>query len=226
MGYPYNFEPLNFVRAAMSLICSSFAAFQILSYRKTFQVSEALVSIPASATDSGETDSGETDSGEQAEEEDEETGPAMMYWIYSCFGIVVIYTSMMVVRWYVAALPTSACMVAFPPKADTVAPFGWRTGACSPATQEGPRRVSSRRTGRGSRQLQRLAAPLHTLRRLAAATQCTVIDTRSKRPYWCDDLRKQCLAEVARPLSSHHHQPCQRGAEKKMRVHHVSTLAS
>lgn len=101
MGYPYNFEPLNFVRAAMSLICSSFAAFQILSYRKTFQVSEALVSIPASATDSGETDSGETDSGEQAEEEDEETGPAMMYWIYSCFGIVVIYTSMMVVRWYV-----------------------------------------------------------------------------------------------------------------------------
>ena len=81
----------NFVRAAMSLICSSFAAFQILSYRKTFQVSEALVSIPASATDSGE----------QAEEEDEETGPAMMYWIYSCFGIVVIYTSMMVVRWYV-----------------------------------------------------------------------------------------------------------------------------
>ena len=102
MGYPYNFEPLNFVRAAMSLICSSFAVFQILSYRKTFQDSDALA-YPAPATDSGE----------QAEEEDAETGPAMMYWIYSCFGIVVMYTSMMVVRWYVTAcLPVSSCVVA------------------------------------------------------------------------------------------------------------------
>jgi uncharacterized protein YqhQ len=86
MGYPYNYEPLNFVRGAMSLICSSFAVFEILSYRKTFHEQE----IAAAATASGE---------EGEEEEQEDTDLAMQYWVYSCLGIVALYMFMMLIRW-------------------------------------------------------------------------------------------------------------------------------
>jgi hypothetical protein len=36
LGYPYNFEPLNFFRGATSLVCASWAGFQILAYRGHF----------------------------------------------------------------------------------------------------------------------------------------------------------------------------------------------
>jgi uncharacterized protein YqhQ len=85
MGYPYNYEPLNFVRGAMSLICSSFAVFEILSFRRTFHEQE---NSAAAATTSGE-----------ESEQEEDTGLAMQYWVYSCFGIVALYLFFMLVRW-------------------------------------------------------------------------------------------------------------------------------
>ena len=39
-GYPYNYEPLNFFRAATSLVCCFFAGFQILTYRRLLGGSE------------------------------------------------------------------------------------------------------------------------------------------------------------------------------------------
>merc|ERR550514_173314 len=77
MGYPYNYEPLNFVRGCMSMICSSFAVFEILSFRRTFHEQE---NSAAAATTSGE-----------ESEQEEDTGLAMQYWVYSCFGIVALY---------------------------------------------------------------------------------------------------------------------------------------
>jgi len=79
LGYPYNYEPLNFVRGATSLICASFAAFEILSFRKVFAEQDK----------------------DKSEEED---GLAMVYWVYSCIGIVGFYTAMMLIRWCVRLL--------------------------------------------------------------------------------------------------------------------------
>lgn len=89
MGYPYNFEPLNFVRGAMSLICSSFAVFELLSFRKSFERLDT---------------SGEDD-------QDDETSLAMEYWIQSCYAIVALYLVMMFIRWYVPTAP-AACVLA------------------------------------------------------------------------------------------------------------------
>lgn len=79
LGYPYNYEPLNFVRGATSLICASFAAFEILSFRKVFA---------------------EKDKGK----DEDEDGQAMVYWVYSCIFIVGFYTAMMLTRWCVRLL--------------------------------------------------------------------------------------------------------------------------
>jgi len=35
-GYPYNWEPLNYIRAAGCMICASLAAYEVLSFRKYF----------------------------------------------------------------------------------------------------------------------------------------------------------------------------------------------
>lgn len=87
MGYPYNYEPLNFVRGAMSLICSSFAVFEILSYRRTFHEQDNILeSVQLGFQFGGE--------------DDENVGLAMQYWVYSCFGITALYLLMMIVRWY------------------------------------------------------------------------------------------------------------------------------
>lgn len=40
LGYPYNYEPLNFFRAATSLVCGFFAGFQILTYRRVLGANE------------------------------------------------------------------------------------------------------------------------------------------------------------------------------------------
>jgi hypothetical protein len=85
-GYPYNWEPLNFVRSATSLVCSSFAAFEILSYRKFF----ADVEEEEPAVVPGE-----------GEDEDEDVGLAMEYWVYSCMGIAAFYVTMCLIRWCV-----------------------------------------------------------------------------------------------------------------------------
>jgi hypothetical protein len=36
LGYPYNWEPLNYIRAAGCMICASLAAYEVLSFRKYF----------------------------------------------------------------------------------------------------------------------------------------------------------------------------------------------
>ena len=36
LGYPYNYEPLNFFRGAMSMVCCTFAVFEILIFRNSF----------------------------------------------------------------------------------------------------------------------------------------------------------------------------------------------
>jgi hypothetical protein len=87
-GYPYNWEPLNFVRSATSLVCSSFAAFEILSYRKFFADMEE--EEPAVVPGEGE-----------GEDEDEDVGLAMEYWVYSCMGIAAFYVTMCLIRWCV-----------------------------------------------------------------------------------------------------------------------------
>ena len=87
MGYPYNYEPLNFLRGAMSLICSSFAVFEILSYRRTFHDQDNILENVQLGFQFGG-------------EDDENVGLAMQYWVYSCFGITALYLLMMIVRWY------------------------------------------------------------------------------------------------------------------------------
>jgi hypothetical protein len=42
MGYPYNYEPLNFVRAAGSMICALFALFQLLSFERMMASATAM----------------------------------------------------------------------------------------------------------------------------------------------------------------------------------------
>jgi hypothetical protein len=95
-GYPYNWEPLNFVRSATSLVCSSFAAFEILSYRKFFADVEE--EEPAVVPGEGED-----------EDEDEDVGLAMEYWVYSCMGIAAFYVTMCLIRWCATPRHTMPC---------------------------------------------------------------------------------------------------------------------
>jgi hypothetical protein len=56
MGYPYNYEPLNFIRAAGSCICGMFALFQMVALEGMNTLAECTgnITVPDLGDDGGD----------------------------------------------------------------------------------------------------------------------------------------------------------------------------